>query len=280
MLDADRAVQAVEHRDHGVGGAGRVRHQALGATQLVLVDAEHHRGIHILGTVARVGEQQARAAGVDEALQLAAAAVLPGALDDEVELERGPVDVLRRARVAHLDRMPVHDEIAFAAVHHARKTTVGGVEAGQVGDAGEVGGLVDRDDAVAPGEAGLLQGAQVAAADAAVAVDGDAEGAFGAARRGARRTGGRARGRRRAGDVGHGRTGASGDERRPRGRRPRRGPWACTGACIGAGPTKVRHSSGRPGLRARRAKKEGRLAPPQPLTLDVPGLLQVVLRRP
>ena len=190
LLDADRAVQAVEHRDHGVGGAGRVRHQALGATQLVLVDAEHHRGIHILGTVARVGEQQARAAGVDEALQLAAAAVLPGALDDEVELERGPVDVLRRARVAHLDRMPVHDQIAFAAVHHARKTTVGGVEAGQVGDAGEVGGLVDRDDAVAPGEAGLLQGAQVAAADAAVAVDGDAQGALDAARRGGLRTGG------------------------------------------------------------------------------------------
>jgi hypothetical protein len=50
-----------------------------------------------------------------------------------------------------------------------------GVEAGQVGDAGKVRRLVDGDDLELPGQPGLVQRAQIAAADATIAVDRNAE---------------------------------------------------------------------------------------------------------
>jgi hypothetical protein len=50
-----------------------------------------------------------------------------------------------------------------------------GVEARQVGDAVEVGRLVDGNDLDALAQGRLVQGAQEAAADAAEAVDGDTQ---------------------------------------------------------------------------------------------------------
>jgi len=60
-----------------------------------------------------------------------------------------------------------------------RKTPVGGVEAGQVFDAGLVGQIIQRDYFQARPGTALMQRAQHAATDAAVAVEGDSIGAIG-----------------------------------------------------------------------------------------------------
>ena len=184
LLDADLAVQQVEHRYDGVGGARRVGHQPFAAVELAVVDPEHDGGIDILGAVARMGEQQAGTAGTQEARQFAAAAVLAGTFHQQVDSERLPVDLLGRVCVRNDDRLVTDDQRVFGAVHCAMKTSVGGVEAGEVGDAGEVGRLVDRHDAEVLAQPGLVQGAQVAAADPSITVDRDAKG-------GARNRGGR-----------------------------------------------------------------------------------------
>ena len=65
-----------------------------------MIDAVDNGRIDILGAVARMREQQAFAAGVEEAHQIATVAVVAGTLDQQIDVERAPVDFFGRGGMA------------------------------------------------------------------------------------------------------------------------------------------------------------------------------------
>ena len=72
----------------------------------------------------------------------------------------------------------VYRQMRLAGLHLPRKAPVGRVEAGEIGDALEVRRFVDRHHRKRREQFGLVKGAQKAPADAAIAVDCEAEGLF------------------------------------------------------------------------------------------------------
>jgi len=172
LLDADFAVEQFEDGDDRVGRARRRGNQPFATVEFVLVDAGDDRRVDIAAACAGVGQQQARAAGGQEALQLGASTVDAGTFDDEIDVP--PVDVFRRARMADPDALLAEAQFAVDGLDRSGEAAVRRVVAGQVGDAVEVGRLVDRADREAVGDRRFAQGAQEAAADPAVAVDREA----------------------------------------------------------------------------------------------------------
>jgi len=154
---------------------GGVRHESLAAFQALVVDAVDDGRVDIVRAITRMRQQQAWAAGSEKALELGAAAVAAGAFDDEIGLVCPPVHRFGGGRMGDGDRLAVDQQAGIAGGDRGGEAAMGGVEAGEVGDAGEIGGLVDRDHLEFIRDAGLVQRAQVAAADPAVAVDDEAK---------------------------------------------------------------------------------------------------------
>src|SRR5690606_20460182 len=88
------------------------------------------------------------------------------------------VDVFRLRCTEHLDAVAVDMQAVAVHPHLAGEAPVGGVEPGQILDAGLVGQVVQGDDLHVLATA-LMQGAQHAPPDPAVAVQGDAIGSGG-----------------------------------------------------------------------------------------------------
>jgi len=134
-------------------------------------------GIDILAAGTGVRQQQARAAGVEKAGQFAAFAVGTRAFDNEVDAR--PVDLFRAARMADADGVAVDQQLAVNGFDQPGKAAVRRVVAGQVGHALQIGRLIDGDDPEIVRSRRFQQGPQETAADAAVAVDGEAKGGGG-----------------------------------------------------------------------------------------------------
>ena len=179
VFDTHRLIQQFEQRHTTVGGAGGVGHQLLGAAQAILIDPVDHRGVDICLTGHRLRQQYARRASIDKALRLAAAGVLAGAFEQQIDIKCGPVDGFRAGLAQHFYAVAIDMQTIAVDLHLTGKTSVGGVEAGQVFNAGLVGQVVQRDDfQLCPG-APLMQRTQHAAADTAITVEGNSIGALG-----------------------------------------------------------------------------------------------------
>ncbi|MCY1430939.1 hypothetical protein D9M71_468980 [compost metagenome] len=179
VVDAHRVVQQLEQRHAAVGGAGRVGNQPLGAGQAALVDAVDHRGVDRGLAGHRLREQHARRAGGEEALAIGTGVPDAGAFQHQVDAQAGPVDGFRLGVAQHLHALAVDLQAAAGGAHFAGEAAVGGVEAGQVFQARQVGQIVQRDDGKTGPGAALVQGAEHAATDAAVAVEGNSVRAIG-----------------------------------------------------------------------------------------------------
>ncbi|MNE31732.1 hypothetical protein D3C80_1253130 [compost metagenome] len=179
VLQTHGLVEKFQQGHTAVGGAGGVGHQFLGAAQAVLVDSVDDGGIDVRLAAHGLGEQHPRRAGSEEALGVLAMGVLAGALQHQVHAQGGPVDAFRLGMAQHLHAIAIDMQAIAVHPHFAGKSAVGGVEAGQVFDAGLVGQVVQRDDLEARPVTALVERTQHAAADAAVAVEGDFEGAIG-----------------------------------------------------------------------------------------------------
>src|SRR5690554_5144115 len=175
LLQTQLAVEQMQHRHAGVGGAGGIGDQPRVRIQAVVVDAVDQGGIHRLGVGHRLGEQHTGYTGFDEAGTLVTAGVLPGAFQQQVDIQRRPVHRFGGGRTEHLHAVAIDVQTVAVDPNLTGKAPVGGVEAGQVLDAGLIGQIVEGHYLhVLP--APLMQGAQHAAAYTAVAVQDDAIG--------------------------------------------------------------------------------------------------------
>ncbi len=179
VLQTHHLVEKFQQRHAAVGGAGRIGHQALAAIEAILVDPVDDGGVDIRLAGHGLRQQHAWRTGSDETLRLAAGDVLPGALQQQVDIQRGPVDRFRLALAQHLHAIAVDVQAVAVDLHLTRETPMSGVETGQVLDAGLIGQVIEGDDFQARPIPALMQRAQHAATDAAVAVEGDAKRAIG-----------------------------------------------------------------------------------------------------
>src|SRR5690606_34604022 len=172
ILQANRLVQHLEQRHATVSGAGGVRDQAFLSGQAGVVDAIHQRGVDVRLAGHGLGKQHTWRAGVEETLAVGTGVVDAGAFEHQVDAQTLPVDGFRGVLTQHLHAGAVQVQAVAVDPHFTWKTPMGGVEAGQVFDAGLIGQVVERDD-VQIALATLIQGAQHATADAAVTVEGN-----------------------------------------------------------------------------------------------------------
>ncbi len=179
VFQTHRLVEKFQQRHAAVGGAGGVGHQQLAAAQAGLVDPVDHRGVDIRLAGHGLRQQQTRRPGVDETLRLGTGDVLAGAFQQQIDIQCRPVDGLGLALAQHLHAVAVDVQTVAVHLHLTGKAPVGGVETGQVFDAGLIGQVVQRDDFQARPGAALVQRAQHAATDAAIAIEGDAVGTVG-----------------------------------------------------------------------------------------------------
>ncbi len=175
VFQADRLVQQLEQRHPAIGRAGGVGDQRFAAAEVLLVDPIDDGGVDVRLARHRLREQHPRRAGAEETLGLGAIGVLAGALQHQVDPQRLPVDGLRSRAAQHLHAIAVDVQAVAVDLHFAGKAAMGGVEAGQVLDAGLVGQVVQRDDLEAQLLRALVQRAQDAAADTAIAIERDAK---------------------------------------------------------------------------------------------------------
>ena len=105
LLDAERVVEHLDHRDEAVGGARGVRDDlVLGRVERVVVDADHEGGV---GAGAGAETIDERGAGVEVGGRLVPVGEEAGGLDDDVDAEVAPRQLPSdRARRAILIRSP------------------------------------------------------------------------------------------------------------------------------------------------------------------------------
>ena len=169
LLDADRVVHHLGERRQAIGGAGGVGDDEMVAGQLVVVDAVDDGEIGIVG---RRGDEDALGAGVEMRLGLLLGSEEAGAFERDVDPERLPGQFRRVLDRGHLDRPGAAIDGVAGDHDLAGKAAMDRIEAQQMGIGLDRGEIVERHhlDVLA---AGLDDGAQDIAADAAKPVDGD-----------------------------------------------------------------------------------------------------------
>jgi hypothetical protein len=172
MLDADRVVQHLDDRRQAVGRARGVGDDHVVPGELVVVDAVDDREV---GMVGRRGDQHALGARVDMGRRRLLGGEEARALERDVDAQRlvrqlGGIALGGDLHLAapDVDRIAVDLDLAVEAAVHR-------IEAEQVGIGLDRAEIVEADD-LDVGAAGLGDGAQDVAADAAEPVDGDPDG--------------------------------------------------------------------------------------------------------
>ncbi len=171
-LDAEGIVEDLDHRDEAVGRAGGVGDDGvLGRVEGLIVDADHERCVDV-GRGSR--DDHSPGPALDVGPGLLAVGEDTGRLDDDVNAEIAPREGLRVALGEHPERLPADADGGVRPGHLGTDPSVGGVvleESGVDLDGHEV---VDPDDLHLG--AGLADGTQEVATDAAKSVDSDSYG--------------------------------------------------------------------------------------------------------
>jgi len=169
LVDSDRVVEHLGDRREAIGGAGGVGDDFVVARELVVIDPIDHRQVD---AVRGSGHQHALGAGVQMQRRLVLRREDAGAFERDVDAEILPGElrrVLDRAdldlAVAAADRITLDLDLAGEAAMHR-------VEAQQMGVGFHGRQVVDADH-LDIRAAGLDDGAQHIAADAAESVDAD-----------------------------------------------------------------------------------------------------------
>ena len=171
IVDAKCLIQHPQQRYTAVGGARSIGDQPLSAGQAVLVDAVHHRGIDVSLAGHGLGEQHPWRTGLEKALAIGTGVVGAGTLQDQVHVQGRPVDAFGRGAAHHLHAIAIDVQAIAIDLDLAGKAPMGGVEAGEVFQAGLVGQVVECDDLEIGPAAPLEQRAQNTAADTAITVE-------------------------------------------------------------------------------------------------------------
>ena len=170
FVNTEGLVQHPRHGRQAIGGAARVRDNAVRRIETGLVHAQHHRVIDLV--LRRHGEHDPRCAGIEMHLELLALAKHPGRLHHGVDAQFGPGQPGRiafteqsRPAVRRHEVGVFQGEIVRKGAHH--RVVVEQITQGLV-----IEEIVDRDDfhIVA-----LFHDAIHRAADAAKAIDGNLE---------------------------------------------------------------------------------------------------------
>ncbi len=110
-----------------------------------------------------------------KAQALFAGGVLPGALQQQIDIQRAPINPLGLSRAQHLDGLAVDQQLLALQLHLPGEAPVGRIKAGQVLDTLAVRQIIQRHHLnVRPRR--LVQRTQHTTTDPAVAVQGDAVG--------------------------------------------------------------------------------------------------------
>jgi hypothetical protein len=145
----------------------------LGRVVGAVVDALADRQVGALG---RRGDDHLLGPGVEVLGGLVALGEEPAALEDQLHAEVFPGELGRVALREHADLLPVDGEAVLVGLHVAREGAVHGVVLEEVGERPRVGDVVHRDEL----ERALVEaGAEHVPADAAEAIDADADGCHG-----------------------------------------------------------------------------------------------------
>src|SRR5690606_10352582 len=176
--DAQLLVQRVDQRRQAVGGARGVGDDRVGGLQDLVVDAVDDGGVDILA--ARGGDDDFLGA----ALQVGRGLFLGGeearAFQHHVHAQVAPGQLGRIAVGQHADAVAVDDHVVAVDLDRAGETAMRRIVAGEVGVRLGIAQVVDGHDLDVVLLAVFVVGTQDIAADAAVTVDGDADGHEGA----------------------------------------------------------------------------------------------------
>ena len=136
-------------------------------------NAENYRNSLFYDLAKTSGTYLAGAVALAVALGAGAIGEGAGTLQHHVDVVSGPGRLIEGFDPAHRDRPVADAQLAAGGADHGGKAAVGGVVAGQIKDGVEIGDLVDRHHPQLVEQPALDQRAQHAAADAAIAVDGE-----------------------------------------------------------------------------------------------------------
>ena len=170
LFDAEFLVQHIGQRGQAVGGAGGVgdHHVVLG--EGLVVDAEDDG---LVGAVAGSGDDHLLGAGLEMGRGFFLGGEDAGAFERDVDAHGGVRQVGRIAFCGHLDRAAAYIDGVAGNGHGVRETAMDAVEAQQMRIGFDRAEIVDGND-FDIGTTGFDDGAQDVAADAAKAIDGDA----------------------------------------------------------------------------------------------------------
>ena len=173
LLDAERVVEHLDHRHEAVGRARGVRHDLVGgAVERVVVDADRRRWRRRPTTGPTRSTNGAPAVEVERGL--VAAGEDAGRLDDDVDAEVAPRQLLGVAHGQHLERVAVDLDAVVGGLDVVVEPAEHRVVLEQVGHRLDRTEVVDRHEVdVGPG---LLGRPEEVAPDAAEAVDPHADG--------------------------------------------------------------------------------------------------------
>src|SRR5690606_15785051 len=146
----------------------------VGGLQHAVVDAVHDGGVDVLAAGGRDDDLLGAALQVRAGLFLGGEEA--GALEHHVDLQLAPGQLGRVAIGQHADLVAVDHHVVAVDLDGAGELAVGGVVARQVRVGLGIAQIVDGDDFDVVLLAGFVVGTQDVAADAAVPVDGDADG--------------------------------------------------------------------------------------------------------
>ena len=167
-LDAELVVQDFSYRSEAVGGAAGVADEDGVLGQYVVVDAHNNGSVDIVGLAGGNGEDDLLGAGVDVLHHLLAFLEETGALDNDVDTEFAPRQVLRVALSIDADLLAVDNEVFAFGVNFTVEVVVYGVVFEQISQGVSAGEVVDcYDFELGVGE----HGAEGHSSDSAEAVD-------------------------------------------------------------------------------------------------------------
>jgi hypothetical protein len=167
LLDAERVVEHLHDRHEAVRGAARVGDDLLGReVEVLVVDAVHERRV---GAVARGRHDDERGATLEVVGGGVALGEDAGRLDDDVDAEVAPRELLRIAHLQHLELVTVDRDAARGGLDGLAERAHHRVVLQQVRHRLERAEVVHRHDVDV--DPALLGSAEEVAADATEAVD-------------------------------------------------------------------------------------------------------------